>query len=150
MRRALFAASLVLAAPAPVFAAGYGLAMDEVRTVTFEKPVATVYIGNPTIADINMIDASHAFLIGKAYGSTNIVALDSTGKQIFNAPVAVMARNDSSLVVNRGAQRTTYSCNTSNCVAVAEPGDGQDVFSQVSGQLAAHAAAARSAAQQNQ
>jgi hypothetical protein len=150
MRRALFAASLILAAPAPVFAAGYGLAMDEVRTVTFEKPVATVYIGNPTIADINMIDASHAFLIGKAYGSTNIVALDSTGKQVFNAPVAVMARNDSSLVVNRGAQRTTYSCSTSNCVAVAEPGDSKDVFADVSGQLAAHAAAARSAAQQNQ
>ena len=75
MRRMLFAASFGLIAPmaliaqAPAFAAGISVAMDQVHTVTFNTPVATVYVGNPSIADVNMIDARHAFVIGKGFGS---------------------------------------------------------------------------------
>jgi Flp pilus assembly secretin CpaC len=121
--------------------------MDEVHTVTFNTPVSTVYIGNPTIADINMIDNRHAFIIGKGYGSTNIVALDAAGKQVFDTPVAVMARsarNDSSLVVNRGNQRTTYSCTAISCETTPEPGDSN--FEAIASQLQSHSDAARRAA----
>ena len=55
--------------------------MDEVRMVTFVKPVATVYVGNPMIADITVIDSRHVFVLGKAFGATNIIALDSNGKR---------------------------------------------------------------------
>jgi Flp pilus assembly secretin CpaC len=149
MRRALLAASLTLLAPSPVFAAGMAIAMDQVRTVTFNAPVATVYVGNPAIADINMIDARHAFVIGKGFGSTNIVALDADGKQVSNTAVAVLAgagNAESTLVLNRGTQRVTYSCTSSHCEAMAEPGDGKDAFEQISGQLAAHSDTAKKAA----
>ena len=66
MRRALFA--LAFALPSPVLADGIAISMDEVRTVTFGGPIATVYVGNPAIADVNMIDARHAFVIGKGFG----------------------------------------------------------------------------------
>jgi Flp pilus assembly secretin CpaC len=155
MRRALFAASLALIAPAsaslPASAAGLAMAMDEVRTVTFKTPVATVYVGNPAIADINMIDARHAFVIGKAFGSTNIVALDSDGKQVLDTRIAVVsspASAGSTLVLNRGVQRVTYSCTVAHCEVTPEPGDGKDAFEQVSGQLAAHSDNARKAAGQ--
>jgi Flp pilus assembly secretin CpaC len=149
MRRAVFAALLAVVAPAPCFAAGLDIAMDEVRTVNFETPVATVYVGNPAIADINMIDARHAFVIGKGFGSTNIVALDADGKEVFDAPVAVMAtagNADSTLVLNRGTQRVTYSCTTSHCEATAEPGDSKDAFEQITSQLAVHSDTAHKAA----
>ncbi len=55
---------------------GVALALDEVHTLTFKNPIATVYVGNPAIADVTMIDARHAFVQGKGYGRTNIVALD--------------------------------------------------------------------------
>ena len=150
MRRVLLATSIVLALPSPGFAAGMAIAMDQVRTITFQTPVATVYVGNPSVADINMIDARHAFLIGKGFGSTNIVALDATGKQVFESPVSVLAStasNSSTVVLNRGTQRTTYSCTANHCEATAEPGDSKDVFDQISGQLAAHNDAAHKAAQ---
>src|SRR5215475_7887136 len=94
MRPALFAALLIAAAPAalvPALAADkaarktdavkkpvkdansdkhnfVALALDEVHTLAFETPVSTVYVGNPSIADVTMIDARHAFVQGKGYG----------------------------------------------------------------------------------
>jgi Flp pilus assembly secretin CpaC len=149
MRNVIFAASLAIALPAPAFAAGIALSMDEVRTVSFAVPVATVYVGNPSIADINMIDARHAFVIGKGFGSTNIVALDGDGKQVFDTQIAVLAsasNSGSTLVLNRGTQRATYSCTASHCEAMPEPGDGKDAFESINSQLATHSAAAKSAA----
>ena len=73
--------------------------MDEVRTVSFPKTVATVYVGNPAIADINMIDSRHAFVMGKGYGSTNIVALDQDGKQVSNIPISVLARQNATVTL---------------------------------------------------
>jgi Flp pilus assembly secretin CpaC len=149
MRNVFFAASLAFALPAPAFAAGIALAMDEVRTVSFAVPVATVYVGNPSIADINMIDARHAFVIGKAFGNTNIVALDGDGKQVFDTQIAVLAsaaNASSTLVLNRGVQRSTYSCTAGHCEATPEPGDGKDTFEAINSQLASHSAAAKSAA----
>jgi Flp pilus assembly secretin CpaC len=155
MRRMLFATRLALRAPAaliapaPAFAAGIAIAMDAVHTVTFDTPVATVYVGNPSIADVNMIDSRHAFIIGKGFGSTNIVALDGDGKQVFDSPVSVLSSsgNDSTLVLNRGTQRVTYSCTSSHCEAAAVPGDSKDVFDQINGELSAHSDSAHKAAQ---
>jgi Flp pilus assembly secretin CpaC len=149
MHRALLAAALTLLAPSPVFAADLAIAMDQVQTVTFNVPVATVYVGNPAIADITMIDARHAFVIGKGFGSTNIVALDGDGKQVSNTAVAVLAgasNAQSTLVLNRGTQRVTYSCTSSRCEATAEPGDGKDAFEQINSQLATHSDTAHKAA----
>lgn len=147
MRRMLFALSLVL--PSPAFAAGLAISMDEVRTVSFDTPVATVYVGNPAIADVNMIDARHAFVIGKGFGSTNIIALDGSGKEVADTQIAVLsgaAGSDSTVLLNRGTQRVTYSCTADRCEATPEPGDGKDVFDAISSQLAAHSDNAKKAA----
>ncbi|HEY5085376.1 MAG TPA: pilus assembly protein N-terminal domain-containing protein [Rhizomicrobium sp.] len=145
MRRTLFAALVVVAA-SPAYADGVAISMDEVRTITFPKPVATVYVGNPSIADINMIDSRHAFVLGKGFGNTNIVALDHEGDQVSNTHVSVMAREDSTVTLQRGTGRLTYSCTASHCEATPQPGDAKDAYDAVNGQLATHEAAAKGAA----
>jgi hypothetical protein len=145
MRRTLFAALVVFAA-SPAYADGVAISMDEVRTITFPKPVATVYVGNPAIADINMIDSRHAFVLGKGFGNTNIVALDHEGDQVSNTHVSVMAREDSTVTLQRGAGRLTYSCTASHCEATPQPGDAKDAYDAVNGQLATHEGAAKGAA----
>jgi hypothetical protein len=149
MRCVLFAA-LAVAAMAPAFAAqsgsGIALTMDEVRTLTFAKPIATVYVGNPAIADITMIDARHAFLQGKSFGSTNIVALNHDGDQVYNARVAVGEGGARILTLNRGAQRVTYDCHSGRCELSPVPGDSKDVFDQATNQAGNHADTARKAA----
>ena len=144
MRRILFAVLALSAAPA--HAAGVSVAMDEVRTVTFPKSVATIYVGNPSIADINMIDSRHAFILGKGYGNTNMLALDEDGKQVSDTHISVLARQDSSITLQRGANRITYSCTSAHCEATPQPGDGKEAFDAANGQIAAHEATAKTAA----
>lgn len=145
MRRTLFTALAVLAV-SPAHAAGVSVAMDEVRTITFPKSVATIYVGNPSIADINMIDSRHAFILGKGYGNTNLLALDPDGKQVSNTHISVLARQDASVTLQRGASRITYSCTANHCEATPQPGDGKEVFDAATAQIGAHETAAKTAA----
>jgi len=145
MRRTLLVA-LILGSAMPASAAGVSVAMDEVRTITFPKTVSTIYVGNPAVADINMIDSRHAFILGKGYGNTNMVALDKDGKQVSNTHINVSARQDTSLTLQRGASRVTYSCTAAHCEVTPQPGDGKDVFDAANGQIAAHSATAKTAA----
>lgn len=153
MRRAFLAAAVLIAATplgtAAAFAAGdsVALALDEVHTVTFKTPVATVYVGNPTIADVTMLDARHAFVQGKGYGRTNIVALNRDNVQVFNAHIAVVGQRDTSTVtLNRGTQRITLSCAGGRCEPTPMPGDDQKAFDAANSQSSAHQSAARALA----
>ena len=149
MRRALFAAAL-LASALPAQAAGkndtVALALDEVHTLTFRAPVATVYVGNPAIADITMIDARHAFVLGKTFGRTNIVALNHDGVQVYNARINVAQGGTETLTLNRGVQRVTYNCTGARCEQQPTPGDGKDAFDAINSQLTTHTQDARKAA----
>ena len=149
MRRTLFVAFAILAA-SPAYARGVSIAMDEVRTITFPKPVATIYVGNPSIADINMIDSRHAFILGKGYGNTNLLALDHDGAQVSNTSISVMAREDSTVTLQKGANRITYSCTSNHCEATPQPGDGKDAFDTTSGEISTHENAAKTAAANSQ
>jgi len=147
MRRALFAFALTGSVILPAAAADLSVTLDEVRTITFGKPVSTVYVGNPSIADINMIDSRRAFVQGKGYGSTNIVALGSDGVQISNTRISVLAnRNESTVTLNRGASRITYSCTADHCEATPQPGDGKEAFADGTSQIGAHQDIAKKAA----
>jgi hypothetical protein len=155
MRRALLAAALLAssAAIAPALAAGkapvsknetVALALDEVHTLTFRAPIATVYVGNPTIADVTMIDARHAFVQGKGYGRTNLIALNRDNEQVFNTHITVTGNNAGGTVtLNRGAQRVTLNCAGGRCEPTPMPGDDQKAYDSAASQAAAHQNAAR-------
>jgi len=116
---------------------GVAVPMDEVRTVAFAKPVATVYVGNPAIADINMIDARHAFVLGKSFGTTNIIALDNMGHTVSNTFVSVSGSNSSATVtLLKGVTQTTLSCSGQRCESAPVPGDAH--YSDVMGDVARH------------
>jgi Flp pilus assembly secretin CpaC len=126
---------------------GVGLSLDEVRTVTFKDPIATIYVGNPSIADVTMIDARHAFVQGKSYGHTNIVALDKENTQVFNTYVSVSgSAGGGTVTLNRGAQRITLSCGGGRCEPSPTPGDDQKSFDAENTQLNNHQAVARTVA----
>jgi len=167
MRRALFAAALIAAAT-PALAAGkpvdkhpvkkaeavkkadkndwVALGLDEVHTLAFNTPVSTVYVGNPSIADVTMIDARHAFVQGKGYGRTNIMALNRDNVMVFNTHVTVTGSDGGGTVtLNRGAQRVTLNCAGGRCEATPMPGDGKESFD-VAGQTLAHQNTARTTA----
>ena len=124
-----------------------GLGLDEVHTLTFGSPVSTVYVGNPSIADVTMIDARHAFVQGKGYGRTNIVALNHDNMMVFNTHVTVTGgEGGGTVTLNRGSQRVTLSCAGNRCEPTPMPGDSKEAYEGAGGQLAAHQNVARGAA----
>jgi len=140
-------AALVLVCAGAASASELSVPLDEVQAITFAKPVTTVYVGNPAIADINMIDARHGFVLGKGFGSTNVIALNHEGVQISNTRINVLsASRESTVTLNRGASRVTYSCSAARCEATPQPGDGKDAFGDSTGQLNAHQQIAEKAA----
>jgi type IV secretory pathway protease TraF len=161
MRRVLIAVAL-LAAVTPAFAASktkvakakvakadpsVALSLDEVRTLTFNTPVSTVYVGNPTIADVTMIDARHAFVQGKGYGRTNIMALNHDNVMVYNNHVTVTGiESGGTVTLHRGTQRVTLNCIGSHCETTPTPGDGKEAYDGTNSQVTAHQATARGAA----
>jgi len=117
---------------------GISVPLDEVRIVQFSTPVSVVYVGNPTIADVTMIDSHHAFVLGKGFGSTNLVALDAEGKQAVNDPVSVSSRVGSVVTLQRGPGQVTYACAGFRCETSPTPGDDKDSFEARTGQLEKH------------
>ena len=129
MRRLLIAA-LLSAAVTPFAWAGpaMNVPLDEVRIVSFAKPVATIYVGNPIIADVMVIDSRHAFIQGNAFGTTNVVALDASGHPVANQQIVVAGQSHSTVTLQRGKERTTYACAGNRCEPSPQPGDSKDAF----------------------
>jgi Pilus formation protein N terminal region len=136
MRRYLIAALLLTATGA--WAGGVAVPLDEVRIVTFAKPVSTLYVGNPLIADVNMIDKRHAFVQGKAFGTTHLVALDETGRQIASDLVVVAGAGGGLVTLQRGMAQTTYACTSARCDATPTPGDSKDTYETALDQMTKH------------
>jgi Pilus formation protein N terminal region len=101
---------------------GLGVTIDQARLVAFPKPVKTVFVGNPTVVDVSMIDSQHAFLLGKTFGVTNMIALAADGDQISNQQVTVL-NNGAAVTINRGADQFNYMCTHAHCETAPRPGD---------------------------
>ncbi len=123
MRRTLLAALSFSLAGTAAFANGLVVPIDEARTVSFPRPVKTVFVGNPMIADVNMIDSRHAFVLGKAYGNTNVIGLDNSGREVTNQIVSVMANHGVLVTVFHGVGQQTMACAGPSCEESPTPGD---------------------------
>ena len=141
----LFATALFVAGSAGAFGAettrgAISVPLDQVRMIAFPTAISTLYVGNPVIADITMIDKRHAFIQGKAYGATNVVALDASGVEISNQQVIVFGSGGGVVTLQRGAAQSTYSCAAARCEPTPQPGDGKDPFDQNMDQIQKHQA----------
>lgn len=138
MRRSLFAVASLLLASVPALAGGTAVPLDQARVIVFKKPVATLYVGNPLVADVTMIDKRRAMVQGKGYGTTNIIAMDAHGRQIANDIVVVAGGGPALVTLQRGVQRTTYACASSRCEVTPMPGDSQESFGTSTNQMTQH------------
>ena len=100
---------------------------DQSQLIRLPRPAAEVIIGNPSIADVAIQGGNLLAVTGKSYGVTNIIALDAQRNVIQDQRVVVERDSQSSLVLYKGAQRETYSCNPS-CSPTLSIGDEKKYF----------------------
>jgi hypothetical protein len=138
MRRFLLATTILAALTGVASAGAVAVPLDEVRIVTFKKPVSTLYVGNPVIADVTIIDNRHAFVQGKAFGTTNILGLDALGHQVINESIVVAGSPSGVVTLQRGTSQTTYACAGARCQTAPLPGDGKDAYDAAADQIGKH------------
>ncbi len=123
MSRVLIAAlavATVLVAPMAVSAQSRPLSVeiDRSERIQLRGSASSVIVGNPAIADVTVVDANTLFVTGKGYGITEVIAVDGTGRTIFQNQVVVTAGSTGSVRVWRGAQATEMAC-AASCSPVA-------------------------------
>jgi len=117
---------------------GVSVMMDNVALVSFEKPVATVYVGNASIAELTMVDSQHVFVLGKRFGATNLIALGPDKTIIENDPVTVSSRHADAITVFRGSDTYNYACTGYHCETRPVPGDPKNYFDNTEGPAGEH------------
>jgi hypothetical protein len=137
-RAAPVLAVALLLAPAAVAAqaseqATVAVTVDNAKVIRLPERTATVIVGNPIIADVSLQRNGIVVLTGKSFGSTNLIALDSSGTMLAESAISVRAGSPSVVTVQRGLDRESYSC-TPACQPAVQLGDAQRYFSEVSGQ----------------
>ena len=116
-----FTAAAVLI-PFPVLAEIH-VPLDNVLTITLDRPAKTVYVANPAIADITLIDPRHIFILGKSFGTTNLITLDGSGRETVNEQLIVTERLGRPVTLQRGNAHTNMICTAVDCEAAPAPGD---------------------------
>ena len=105
--------------------------------------VATIVIGNPLIADAALQSGGILVITGKGYGTTNMMALDRTGRVVMDKTVEVRGAPGNDLVVMyKGVERETYSC-APDCEHRITLGDSQSYFTTTLGQSGARTGGAQ-------
>jgi hypothetical protein len=134
-------ASTTLAAV--LWAGGPAAALDSITVQTDRAQVlklppkaTTIVIGNPMIADVAVQKNGSMVVTGKSYGTTNLIAQDSTGAVIGESLIKVEAPTDGMIIVQRGMDRESYSC-TPRCQPTLSLGDFQKHFDAIGSQTSA-------------
>ena len=132
---AALAALQALAAPAALAQSTdtVQVLVNHARVVRLPEKTGTVVVGNPSIADVAMQKNGNLVITGKAYGLTNLIALDPGGNIIAESKIKVDAPSDAIIIVQRGLERESYSC-TPKCQPAISLGDSKQFFEDAGGQ----------------
>jgi Flp pilus assembly secretin CpaC len=75
---------------------------------------SSVVVGNPSVADVTVVDSHTLFVSGRGYGVTDVVVLDGTGRTLFSREVIVGVAPTGRVSVWRGPTRVDMAC-APNC-----------------------------------
>ena len=83
-----------------------------------------VMIGNPSIADVNIVDGRNMVVLGRAYGSTSILLINGRGRTIMDGTILVSPPEVGHVTMVRANAQSNYSCSP-RCERLAMPGEPQ-------------------------
>ena len=138
---------VALQAQAPVARAAdvINVHLDQAKIIEIPATSVTVVIGNPLFVDAAMLKSGGKLVLtGKGYGETNLVILDKNGVAVSDSIVRVHP-GERSLIVQRGAERESYTCNP-RCEPTVSLGDSPRFMGETSGQISSRNAAANAGA----
>ncbi|MBO9707051.1 MAG: pilus assembly protein N-terminal domain-containing protein [Caulobacter sp.] len=86
------------------------VAIGQAAYVSLGAPVRDIVVGDPQVADVNVINERTLVVMGKKPGTTTLLAFDGRGRTLADRPVVVSEPSDGTVVIQRGATGSTYAC----------------------------------------
>ncbi len=126
-RLAFLACTIAFASTAPARAETVNVVLDQAGLIKLPEKVATIVIGNPSVADGSLQSGGLLVVTGKGYGTTNLIALDVRGNKLAEYTLKVSAPKEGRITIYRGIERETWSC-VPNCERSVVLGDSQAYF----------------------
>lgn len=89
----------------------YTVELNNTQIIRLSEPASAVIVGNPKIADISVHSSDTVFVVGRGYGQTNLIVLNSSGATIVNAKLQVTsATSPGNVRLYQGPDRKSFSC----------------------------------------
>ena len=104
-----FAAALMSFAGPALAASDVTVYTDQAKILHLSGQPGTIVVGNPSIADIT-VQGEQVVLMGRSYGTTNIIILDKEGKQLATLDVTVQITDKNAVQVFKAGGRLTLVC----------------------------------------
>jgi len=108
--------------------------LDQATVAKLPAGATTLIIGNPMIADVTMLKTGASMVVtGKAFGQTNLIALDGDGTVLLEEELRVLPPK-TVVVLQNGGSRVSYACNPA-CMPTVQLGDDPKSFSDAGTQI---------------
>jgi len=115
----------------------YSVELNKTEVVYLPASAGAVVIGNPEIADVTVHSSNTIFVVGRGYGETNLVVLNSAGHKIMDADIQVVNNLPTHGVrLYNGRERETYNCSP-YCQPAPVLGDAREYINANQGAAAA-------------
>jgi Flp pilus assembly secretin CpaC len=118
------AAVALLASSRPALADALVVPLDHSTRLKVAGAAQSVVVGNPTVADVTVVDSHTLFVSGRGYGVTDVVVLDAAGRTLYSTEVVVGVAHTGRVSVFRGGERTDMACAPNCQVSIRTGGTG--------------------------
>jgi Flp pilus assembly secretin CpaC len=78
--------------------------------IVLNGQVRDIVVGDPSVADVSVINERTLVVLGKKAGATTILAFDARGRALADRDVVVSDVPTQAVVVQRGTTASTYAC----------------------------------------
>jgi Flp pilus assembly secretin CpaC len=119
--RLLASVLIALWATAAVAATGsMSVELKQSRRIMLGGQIGDVVVADPSVADVTVIDSHSVILLGKGYGTTDVLVLDHAGRTLLNSRVTVVEPQGQRLSYFPGPSlRAEFSC-TPRCEPIRD------------------------------
>ncbi|MGV6821162.1 MAG: pilus assembly protein N-terminal domain-containing protein [Parvularcula sp.] len=119
----LFSLTALAALVASAHAGEVEIVLDQAKLYSLQKPVGSVVVANPSVADVSVHSTKELVLFGKMPGLTNLFVFGTDGKPMGSVALRVSNPRANMVTVFAGSNRITMSC-SSVCEHTYTIGDG--------------------------
>jgi len=102
--------SIATAAVADSPSAPLSVSAGAAARLTLAAPVRDIVVGDPSVADVSLVNERTLVIMGKKAGATTVMAFDARGRALADRDVVVSDVPAQAVVVYRGAKASTYAC----------------------------------------